>query len=180
MTNSKPLVGQAFPKITLSRLGGGTVELGTPANGHDWQMIVIYRGKHCPICTRYLKELEEIAPELSRIGVDVVAASADPEDRAAHQTGEAGVSFPVGIGLGVDEMRSLGLYVSDPRSAEETDRPFAEPGLFVVNGAGKLQVVDISNAPFARPALSSMLMGLNFIKNPANNYPVRGTHHDNI
>ncbi|WP_422041211.1 redoxin domain-containing protein [Roseibium sp.] len=180
MTNSKPLVGQAFPKITLSRLGGGTVELGTPANGHDWQMIVIYRGKHCPICTRYLTELEEIAPELSRIGVDVVAASADPEDRATHQAGEAGVSFPIGIGLGVGEMQTLGLYVSNPRSAEETDRPFAEPGLFVVNGAGELQVVDISNAPFARPALSSMLMGLNFIKNPANNYPVRGTHHDNI
>ncbi len=49
-----------------------------------------------------------------------------------------------------------------------------------MNGEGKLQVVDISNAPFARPALSSMLMGLNFIKNPANNYPVRGTHHDTV
>ncbi len=105
MTNPKPLAGQAFPKITLSRLGGGTVELGTPANGHDWQMIVIYRGKHCPICTRYLKELEEIAPELSKIGVDLVAASADPEERARAQTGDAGVRFPVGIDLGVDQMR---------------------------------------------------------------------------
>ncbi len=180
MTNSKPLVGQPFPKITLSRLGGGTVELGTPANGHDWQMVVIYRGKHCPICTKYLKELGEIAPELGRIGVDIVVASADPEDRAGAQIGETGVSFPVGFDLSVGQMRKLGLYVSDPRSREETDRPFAEPGLFVVNGEGKLQVVDISNAPFARPALSSMLMGLNFIKNPANNYPVRGTHHDKV
>ncbi|MEO0980631.1 MAG: redoxin domain-containing protein [Pseudomonadota bacterium] len=179
MTNSKPAVGQAFPKVTLSRLGGGTVELGTPANGHDWQMVVIYRGKHCPICTKYLKELEEIAPELSRIGVDIVAASADPEDRARAQAGDAGVSFPVGTDLSVRDMRKLGLYVSDPRSPEETDRPFAEPGLYVVNDEGKLQVVDISNAPFARPALSSILMGLNFIKNPANNYPVRGMHHDN-
>ncbi|MEL7527581.1 MAG: redoxin domain-containing protein [Pseudomonadota bacterium] len=179
MTNSKPAVGQAFPKTTLSRLGGGTVELGTPANGHDWQMVVIYRGKHCPICTRYLKELEEIAPELSRIGIDIVAASADPEDRARAQADDAGVSFPVGTDLSVRDMRKLGLYVSDPRSPEETDRPFAEPGLYVVNDEGKLQVVDISNAPFARPALSSILMGLNFIKNPANNYPVRGMHHDN-
>ncbi|MEO1115965.1 MAG: redoxin domain-containing protein [Pseudomonadota bacterium] len=178
MTNSKPAVGQAFPKTTLSRLGGGKVELGIPVNGHDWQMVVIYRGKHCPICTKYLKELEEIAPELSRIGVDIVAASADPEERARAQAGDAGVSFPVGTDLSVRDMRKLGLYVSDPRSPEETDRPFAEPGLYVVNDEGKLQVVDISNAPFARPALSSILMGLNFIKNPANNYPVRGMHHD--
>lgn len=75
-------------------------------------------------------------------------------------------------------MRELGLYVSDPRSAAETDRPFPEPGLFVINNEGKLQVADISNAPFARPALSSVLMGLSFIKNPDNNYPIRGTHND--
>ena len=177
MTNAKPLVGETFPKITVPQLGGGQLDLGSPANGRDWQLVVVYRGKHCPICTRYLKELDAIVPELAKIGIDVVAVSADPEEKAQEQAAEAGVSFPVGIDLSVSQMQELGLYVSDPRSAAETDRPFAEPGVFVVNSSGKLQVVDISNAPFARPALSSLLMGLNFIKNPDNNYPVRGTHH---
>jgi len=177
MTNPKPLVGETFPKITVSKLGGGNLDLGNPGNGSDWQLVVVYRGKHCPICTRYLKELEDITPKLAEIGVEVVAVSADPAKKAKDQTAEAGVSFPVGIDLSVPQMQALGLYVSDPRSAAETDRPFAEPGVFVINSSGKLQVVDISNAPFARPALPSLLMGLNFIKNPDNNYPVRGTHH---
>jgi hypothetical protein len=70
-------------------------------------------------------------------------------------------------------MHRLGIYISEPRSPEETDRPFAEPGLFVVNPEGTLQVVDISNAPFARPDLASLLKGLQFVQ--AKHYPVRGT-----
>ena len=73
-------------------------------------------------------------------------------------------------------MKELGLYISHPRSAEEHDRPFAEPGLFVVNSEGLIQVVNISNAPFARPDLSSLVMGLTFIRDPENNYPIRGTY----
>ncbi len=69
-------------------------------------------------------------------------------------------------------MRELGLYVSDPRSPQETDRPFAEPGLFVINTAGLVQIVDISNAPFARPELKSLLQGIRFVM--AKDYPIRG------
>lgn len=64
-----------------------------------------------------------------------------------------GWAFPVGYDLTPDEMRQLGLFVSDPGSPEETDRPFSDPGLFVLNPPGQLQIVDISNAPFARPDL---------------------------
>jgi hypothetical protein len=76
-------------------------------------------------------------------------------------------------------MRELALYISNPRSNEETDRPFAEPGIFFVNKEACLQVVDISNAPFARPELKTLVMGLTFICNPENNYPVRGTYDEN-
>lgn len=178
MANSKPRVGDPFPRTIVPRVGGGELALGATDSGQTWQMIVVYRGKHCPICTRYLSELNEVMPELNRIGVDVVAVSADPEIRAAAQTQEAGTGYPVGHSLSIPQMRDLGLYISDPRSAGETDRPFAEPGLFVVNAEGNLQVVDISNAPFARPSLSSMVQGLKFIKDPQNDYPIRGTHNE--
>ena len=70
-------------------------------------------------------------------------------------------------------MRELGLYVSAPRSEAETDRPFAEPGVYVVNSDGNVQIVDISNAPFARPDLAAIAKGIAFVKN--NGYPPRGT-----
>ena len=70
-------------------------------------------------------------------------------------------------------MRQLGLYISEPRSPQETDRPFAEPGLFVINPEGKVQIVEISNAPFARADLAGILHGIKVIQE--RNYPVRGT-----
>ncbi len=173
---SKPEAGQGFPLINVARLGGGELELGAPAHGHDWRLVVVYRGKHCPVCTKYLSALNALLPELNALGIDVVAVSADPQEKAEIQMAEVRHDFEVGYDLTLAQMRTLGLYVSQPRSAAETDRPFAEPGLFVVNAEGKLQVVDISNAPFARPDLKSLLMGLTFIRNPENNYPIRGTH----
>ena len=170
--SDKPESGQRLPEISLPQLGGGELRLGTPVGDHDWQMVVVYRGKHCPICKTYLAELERAAPEFAKAGVGVVAVSSDPEDRARSFTDEIGVSFPVGYGLTVDQMHSLGLYVSEPRSEEETDRPFAEPGVFVINADGLLQVVDISNAPFARPDLAGLAKGLKFIRD--NDYPIRG------
>lgn len=63
--------------------------------------------------------------------------------------------------------------MSSPRSPAETDRHFPEPGVFVINPEGRLQIIDISNAPFARPDLAALLTGLKFIQ--AKDYPIRGT-----
>jgi peroxiredoxin len=164
--------GEQLPHVSVSRLGGGDLQLGKPVDEHDWQMVVVYRGKHCPICKTYLAELERTAPEFAKTGVGVIAISSDPEDRARSFTEEIGVSFPIGYGLTVEQMQRLGLYVSEPRSAKETDRPFAEPGVFVINADGLLQVLDISNAPFARPDLTGLAKGLKFIRD--NDYPIRG------
>ena len=168
--------GSKFPDINVSKLGGGEIKLGSPEEGRDWSMIVVYRGKHCPICTRYLGQLENLLSEYHEAGVDVQVVSGDPQEKAEAHMADIGVSFPVGFGLSVEQMAKLGLYISDPRSPKETDRPFPEPGLFVVNSDGNVQLLDISNGPFARPDLQAVLNGLKFIRNPENNYPIRGMH----
>lgn len=166
--------GAAFPKLDVAQLGGGTLTLGAPRDGRDWQMVIVYRGLHCPLCKKYLTALEGIKDRFLDNGIDVVAVSGDPEEKAQAMSDELGLSVPVGYGLSVPQMRELGVYVSDPRGPQETDRPFPEPGLFVVNENGNLQIVDISNAPFSRPDLAALAGGLEFIR--ANAYPIRGTH----
>lgn len=165
--------GTPLPEIRVAMLAGEDRTLGVPANGHDWQLIVVYRGLHCPICKSYLKELDELSPRFEELGLDVIAISADSAMQARAFADETGVSVPLGHGLNVGDMEALGLYVSDPRSPEETDHPFAEPALFVVNGDGHLQIVDISNAPFARPDLQKLAKGIGFIREK--DYPIRGT-----
>ena len=72
-------------------------------------------------------------------------------------------------------MQKLGLYISTPRSEQETDHNFSEPAVFVINSEGKVHVIDISNNPFVRPEIDSLVSGLRWIRNPDNNYPIRGT-----
>ena len=180
MNNFKLAAGETFPAIIVSDTKGGEINLSELNTPNDWRVVVVYRGKHCPICTRYLADLNAIAPKLSELGIDLVAVSADTQEKAKTHMRDVEPAYPVGYGLNIGQMQQLGLYISEPRSPEETDRAFAEPGLFVINDKGQLQVVDITNAPFARPNLESLLMGLGFIRNPDNNYPIRGTYDDQL
>ena len=175
MSGTKFKAGDEFPSFTLPKVGGGELTLGQPLNGHDWQMVVVYRGKHCPLCTKYLTQLQELKHKFYDAGVDVVAVSADGETKASAHVKDMGLSFPVAYDLSIEHMQALGVYISHPRSPEETDKPFAEPGIYVVNDKGQVQVTDISNAPFARPELEPFAWGLGFIRDPENNYPIRGT-----
>lgn len=170
MIHSSLAAGSDMPKLTVSKVGGGEIQLGS---AQGWQLLVIYRGKHCPICRTYLKTLNALLNQFAEIGVEVLAISADTAEKAETEVNEEGWLFPVGHSLTLDQMRALGLYISNPRSAEETDRPFPEPGLLVVNSEGKVQIIDISNAPFARPDLNSILKGVKFIQEKR--YPIRGT-----
>lgn len=164
--------GAAFPETTIPKLGGGTLTLGKPEGGRDWQLVVVYRGLHCPKCKTYLAKLEELLPAYHAEGVDVVTLSGDPQEKAQAMADEMGLSMPVGYDLSLEQMAALGLYISDPRSPQETDRPFPEPGAYVINAEGNIQIIDISNAPFARPDLEGLLGGIKFVR--ANDYPIRG------
>lgn len=166
--------GEVFPTQDVAALGGGQLSLGAPSKGFDWQLLIIYRGLHCPLCVEYLADLEALLPDFHAAGCDVVVASGDPQDKAAKMQSECALSMPVGYGLTTDQMISMGLYVSNPRSPQEADgRAFAEPGLFVIMPEGVLRMVDISNAPFLRPPLANVLRGMK--ANQSDDYPTRGT-----
>ncbi|GJL87643.1 MAG: thioredoxin peroxidase [Minwuia thermotolerans] len=167
--SEKISAGSVMPAISVPKLGGGELDLG--GNG-AWRMVIVYRGKHCPICKRYLSGIEALQGEIDDLGLEVVAVSGDSEEQAQAVADETGVKIPVGYGLTKAQMQQLGLYVSTPRP-NETDHEFPEPGMFVVNDQGQVQIVDISNAPFARPEIASILRGIKFIQEKG--YPIRGT-----
>lgn len=148
--------------------------LGKPAKKNHWQLVFVYRGLHCPICKQYLKKLESLKDPFLTAGAEVTAVSGDPEGKAVAMVESNGLSFPVAYGLSIEQMQELGLYISHPRSPQETDQPFAEPGMFAVNAEGKVQLIDISNTPFNRSDLGELLETVEWIQE--NDYPIRGTY----
>lgn len=174
--STKLNAGADFPKIVLQDAEGNPHELSQPTQGADWKMVVVYRGRHCPMCTKFLNKLEAYKERLLAIGIDIIAVSGDSLEQLQSHLKKLNVTYPLTYGLNIEQMQELGLYISHPRSEKETDHPFAEPGLFVINDSGRVQVVDQSNNPFARPELEVLVGGLEWIRNPENNYPIRGTY----
>ncbi|TKB53376.1 redoxin domain-containing protein [Ferrimonas aestuarii] len=173
MISNKVIGGAQFPCIELPKLGGGKLNLGAPEKKTNWKMVVVYRGGHCPMCTRYLRKIGEAKSDFAKLGVDIVATSADDESQALEHFMQLKVNFPVTYGLTVEMMRELGLYISRPLSTSETNHFYSEPGVFIINEHNEIQILDISNGPFARPEIDVLLSGIHFIRDK--NYPVRGT-----
>lgn len=176
MTSTKIHAGDRFPSLPVQNLDGETTDLSRPSGSADWQMVVVYRGQHCPLCTKYLNKLDGYLERLQEAGVSVAAVSADSEEQLRSHLERLDTRVPLHFGLTLEQMGSLGVYVSVPRSEKETDHLFPEPGLFVINAEGGVQVVDLSNNPFVRPELDALVSGIEWIRDPDNNYPIRGTH----
>lgn len=171
MTSNKPRVGQpieelSFPAVDVEK----SITVGQAKE--RWTMMFVYRGKHCPRCKRFLNKLNERLSEWVEV-MDVVVVSADTKEKAEVDKAEFGWDFDLCYGLTEPQMRSLGLYVSEPLSEAETTGLFAEPGAFGIRPDGSLMLVDLSNGPAARPDLEELLDGMKF--NIENDRPVRGT-----
>lgn len=162
--------GDPFPHFSWSLVGGGTLDV---AGETGWRILVVYRGKHCPLCKRYFKALDSKLEMFREMGVSIFAVSADPKDKAEADVASEGWRFPVSYDMSLDDMRSLGLFISTPRSEQETDRPFSEPGLFVINRDGNTQTVQVGNASYTRADLDILLAGLKGTIEKG--LPVRGT-----
>ena len=171
MPTPKPVAGAILSPMSFPKLGGGQITVG--GNRENWTLLVVYRGKHCPRCKKYLRILNGMRQDWADAGFDIAVVSADTVAKAEADRQEFGWQFDIGHDLTEAQMASLGLYVSDPLSETETDRRFAEPGTFVIRPDGRLLLVAISNGPSARPDLAELLDGMVFTK--TNNRPPRGT-----
>ncbi|QUL38707.1 peroxiredoxin-like family protein [Erythrobacter sp. JK5] len=148
-----------------------TLDKQSPEN---FNLLVFYRGKHCPICRGYLKELSNRLDAFTERGINVFAISMDNKERATvvHEEWDTG-DVPLVYNLSESSAREWGLYLSQKRPDSEEPDVFSEPGLFLVRPDGALHFACVQNAPFTRPPLDQLLEGIDHILE--NDYPVRGT-----
>lgn len=164
------------PALSVPLVGGGRFVLGAQP-GEKFDLVVFYRGLHCPICAKYLMELERLSPEFVARGVQVVAVSSDDAERAramAEKVNASGVKF--GYGLSLRSARQWGLYISTSRGKTsigiEEPALFSEPGVFLVRPDGTLYYAAVQTMPFARPQFQDLLGAIDFAL--AKDYPARG------
>src|ERR1700742_3132501 len=99
------------PELRVPTLVHGEFDLAADAP-KLFTLISFYRGLHCPVCLKYLRDLESLIPEYERRGTKVIAVSSDVPERAQEMASKVGarLRFPFSLPLGV--AREGGLYIS--------------------------------------------------------------------
>ena len=171
MTQIKP--GQDAGPLSLNLINGTNWTLSEQDDdAHPWRMIVVYRGLHCPLCKKQLKELSGKLKDIADKGISVVAATMEEKSRAdkAHEEWELD-QLPIAYGIGEDFVEKFGLFTSEAINDDEPD-VFAEPAMLVFKGTD-YHMGWVQSVPFARPALDDVIDTIEFVEKK--DYPPRGT-----
>jgi peroxiredoxin len=168
----------AVPSLDIPLVAGKRFVLGdAPAKQFD--MLLFYRGLHCPICAKQLTEFEKHSSEFASRGVNIIAISTDTQERAikmAEKTSANGVKF--GYELSLQDARDWGLYLSESlgETSVGVDEPkiFSEPALYLIKPDSTLYYATVQTMPFSRPSASDMLAAIDYANK--NDYPARGEY----
>jgi peroxiredoxin len=137
--------GDAFPKLTISASGRGTIALPDALAG-SWGVVLIYRGAWCPFCNAQLASYAAEKQALDGLRIKVVALSVDDEATSAATAAKTHVQFPVGHSADVDAVAAAtGAFVNaNPR--------FLQPAGFVLSPDGTVRA-----SVYATSAIGRML-----------------------
>ncbi|MCP4980492.1 MAG: AhpC/TSA family protein, partial [Gammaproteobacteria bacterium] len=145
---------QPVPALVVDTLEGTwSLAAQSPEN---FTMVVFYRGLHCPICSKYVGELDKLSGEFAEIGVSILVLSGDERERAEQAKQDWNLNnIAIGYGVSTEQARDWGLHRSTGRGKTsigiEEPAEFSEPGLFIVRPDNTLYWAQINTMPFARP-----------------------------
>lgn len=169
---------QDVPPLSFPTVYHDDFELSHQRPEH-FTLLVFYRGLHCPICAKYLRELVRLLPDFQQRGVDVVAVSSDTRERAEQMALKLNSDqLRLGYGLSLETARQWGLYVSTSRGTTsigiEEPALFSEPAVYIIRPDNTLYYGNVQTMPFARPVFDELLGAIDFAL--SKNYPARGEY----
>lgn len=177
MSSIQPLYPrQPVPNLSVPTVNGENWDLKDHL-GDNFTLVVFYRGLHCPICSRYLADLDKKLDKFAALGTQVIAISSDDRERAEQTSADWKLeNLTLGYGLDLDDARKWGLYISTSKgktsSGLEEPALFAEPAMYLIRNDGTLYFGSVQTMPFARPSFAEVLGALDFVLK--NDYPARG------
>ena len=109
---NRPTPKQPAPELEFPILGANSWNLKAQ-QPKNFTLVVFYRGLHCPICKKYLQELQNLLPDFKERGLEVAAVSMDAEERArlSRQKWELD-ALTLGYDLPEATAKQWGLYLS--------------------------------------------------------------------
>ena len=150
--------GDRFPSLSISAIGGGTIELPEALSG-SFGVVLIYRGAWCPYCKAQLTAFARFSEKFAQAAIKVVAFSVDDEATTAALVARLGLQFPVGYGADATEIaEATGAYVNDSPRYLQTTGFLLKPDMTIVNAV-------YSSAAIGRLVPEDVLGMVDYLKN---------------
>ncbi|MGA4604547.1 peroxiredoxin-like family protein [Pseudoalteromonas maricaloris] len=147
------LPGIDAPALQLKDKSGNTVDLATRYK-ENITVLVVYRGGWCPYCSRQLAGIQEIEPQLVKMGAQIIAIAPDSPEALAKSTiesphyqllsdNEMRMSQALGLAYFLDDKTALayrnklGVNFVDFEGNDKVALPV--PAVFVVDKKGLIQ-----------------------------------------
>jgi len=144
------LPGNLAPDVTLHAIDGTTVRLSD-----TWRtgpaVLTFYRGDFCPVCNRYLHELQARHADFAAAGATVIAISSDRPELGIETARRNELPFPV---LADPDRQAIDAYGVIYNEAEG----HAEPAVFIIDGDGRVAYEAIVSGPLGRPSVDAVIM----------------------
>jgi peroxiredoxin len=103
--------GDAFPTLTVPRLGGGELTLPAALSGR-YGVVLFYRGSWCPYCVGQLRAFQRALDTFAELDTTVVALSVDDEETTRGLADKHRLTFPIGYGaVTADIAAATGAFV---------------------------------------------------------------------
>ena len=110
-------------------------------------LLIFYRGLHSESCVRFLTGLAYYTRSLTKLGIEVVAVSADDRQRAMALAARLGrTDLRIAYGLSQEDAEVWGL-----ESLNIAALPFFEPAIFVLNKQRTQLYASPKETAFAMP-----------------------------
>ncbi len=106
---AKPItVGSRVPKVSVMNLKNDVVSLKEILNGKP-TVIVFYRGGWCPYCVRQLADLAKTAPELEKMGFQIVGITPDTPEKINTSIEKGELPYAIYSDAKADAMKAFGV-----------------------------------------------------------------------
>ena len=105
--------GETLPDLSLPSVSHGTISLNEYVKW-TWNVVLFYRGNWCPFCNAQLNAYQRKISEFEKLGVMIVAISADPLDEAKQTVEKHHLTFPVLYGANPASIaKTFGSYIDN-------------------------------------------------------------------
>jgi peroxiredoxin len=159
------LIGENIPEINLSDATGKNFDLNS-AIARQPTILIFYRGGWCPYCNKQLSGIQEIEPELKKMGYQIIAISTDSPDNLKASTAKNKMEYTLLSDADLNVSKQFGLAYKAPAAYDKLlptssggknlDKLLPVPSVFFISKKGNIRFEYI-NVDFKQRISSDLL-----------------------